>query len=247
MKKTGFSSLTQCLKERFPAFSFIVQTVVLVGTLLGIGLIVQQSHFLMDILQHKAIFQGVWGKGLFLGIGILICSVGLPRQAVCFVAGFLYGVVFGIAFATLITLVGSVLAFMWARWIGREKIQKLLRRKGPFAARIRKVHEYFTSSPFFSVLGLRLMPVGSALAVNVASGLSHVPMASFIWATLIGSLPQTVIFVLLGSGIQVGNNVRLIISAILLVLSIIAGVFVLQANRAKSKPNKIKNNPFPFQ
>src|ERR1700709_900056 len=67
----------------------------LIRTLPGIDHAVRSRDLLRD---------GLRGRLVFLGIGTLICAVGLPRQAVGFAGGFAYGPVVGALLTTIATV-----------------------------------------------------------------------------------------------------------------------------------------------
>ena len=71
---------------------------------------------------------------------------------------------------------------------------------------------------------IRFLPVGSNLITNLLAGVSSVRPLPFVAGSLIGYLPQTVIFVLLGSGIHVQPMVRSALSVLLFVVSATLGI-----------------------
>ncbi|MCE7610903.1 DedA family protein, partial [Vibrio fluvialis] len=56
---------------------------------------------------------------------------------------------------------------------------------------------------------------------NLLSGIASVPLKAFIAASLIGYLPQTLIFSLAGSGVGSANEWQLIISIALGIISMV--------------------------
>ncbi|WP_025813707.1 TVP38/TMEM64 family protein [Komagataeibacter kakiaceti] len=75
------------------------------------------------------------------------------------------------------------------------------------------------------------MPVGSALLLNLASGMLGVRAASFALATVLGSLPQTIVFVLVGTGMRLGSADRLGVAAVLFGLSALVGLWLMRRMR----------------
>ncbi|NHN88680.1 TVP38/TMEM64 family protein [Acetobacter sp. LMG 1627] len=167
--------------------------------------------------------QGVGGRLLFCLAGAVWCLFGLPRQLLCFAAGVTYGLVEGTALATLCTVTGSVGCFFWARWGGREWVRLHMERKqetpGFLLRHLGRVTAMLQRHPFEAIVILRLLPVGSSLLLNLFAGVTGVAFAPFAAATLVGSLPQTVIFVLLGSGAQFGGMGRAVTAIILFIVS----------------------------
>jgi uncharacterized membrane protein YdjX (TVP38/TMEM64 family) len=78
---------------------------------------------------------------------------------------------------------------------------------------------------------IRLLPVGSNVLTNLVAGVSSVPLLPFLAGSLVGYLPQTVIFVLLGSGIHVQPVWRTVVSVALFVVSGLLGVVLYRRVR----------------
>ena len=176
------------------------------------------------VLRH-----GVAGRLLFLLAGSLACAVGMPRQAVCFAGGVAYGLLPGIALSSLATLSGCLLCFLWARLAGRDWARRrLAARADGWLARLDRLA---AARPFAAVLTLRLLPVGSSLALNLAAGVLALRILPFAAATLLGSLPQTVVFTLLGGGTRIGHGAQILIAAALFAASGAAGLRLLRTQQ----------------
>ncbi len=163
---------------------------------------------------------GLWGRFVFVAGASLWCAFGLPRQAAGFAAGLTYGVAEGLAMITVASTLGCVAGFLWARWGGRSWAQA---RLGP---RFGKLDAFLTHKPFLSILTLRLLPVGSALLLNLLGGVSGMALWPFVAATLLGALPQNAVVVLLGAGVQVGAGWQYGAGALLFALSAGLGVWL---------------------
>ncbi|WP_231945913.1 TVP38/TMEM64 family protein [Acetobacter ghanensis] len=157
---------------------------------------------------------------MFLAGASIWCAFGLPRQAAGFAAGLTYGVAAGLAMITLASTLGCVAGFLWARWGGRSWAQA---RLGP---RFEKLDAFLTHTPFLSILTLRLLPVGSALLLNLLGGVSGMALGPFVAATLVGALPQNAVTVLLGAGVQVGAAWQYGAGALLFALSAGLGLWL---------------------
>ena len=65
-------------------------------------------------------------------------------------------------------------------------------------------------------MAIRFLPVGSNLLTNIGAGVSQVSITGFFWGTMIGYLPQTVIFTIMGSGVGVSSYWMMGMGAVLL-------------------------------
>lgn len=169
--------------------------------------------------------HGVEGTLLFLAMGALFTAVGLPRQVIAFLAGYAFGLASGTLLGALATLLGSLTTFLYARLFGRSVLRA---RLGKRAARFdRFIDEY----PFSMTLLIRLLPVGSNVLTNLAAGISSARLVPFLAASFVGFLPQTLVFALVGSGINVAPALHLGTAALLFVGSGALGAWLYRRYR----------------
>jgi len=202
-------------------FRLVLRGLLLMASLAAIGWgFEEMSRRLGDLAWVDRQIRGQGGSGavLFIGFGALAVAVGLPRQAVCFLAGYGFGLGPGLVWAQTASVLGCVLCFTYARLLGRD----LVRHR--FADRLRRLDEFLRFHPFSMTVLIRFLPVGSNLITNLLAGVSSVRPLPFVAGSLIGYLPQTVIFVLLGSGIHVQPMVRSALSVLLFVVSATLGI-----------------------
>lgn len=179
------------------------------------------------VFDRSLLRDGLRGRVIFLCIGTLVCAVGLPRQAVSFAAGFAYGPVAGVLLTTLANLVASAADLLWARLVAREWARRRLLR-----GRLAQLDGFVSDNPFTAILTLRLLPVGSSLMLSLLAGVLDVRILPFLGATLLGGLPQTVIFVLIGSGTGVGEATRIYLGIGLFIASGVTGGLLFRRSAA---------------
>lgn len=182
----------------------------------------------IDVLR-----DGLRGRLLFLLAGTLICAVGMPRQAVCFAGGIAYGLLAGVLLSSLATVAGCLLGFLWARLAGRDWARRRL--EGSTGGWLARLDRLVSHKPFAAILTVRLLPVGSSLALNLAAGVLGVAVLPFAIATLLGSLPQTVIFTLLGGGTRIGHGVQVVLAIVLFAASGAAGLMLMRRQDTVSR------------
>jgi len=169
--------------------------------------------------------QGVSGTLLFIAAGALFTGVGLPRQIICFLAGYAFGFLTGTALALLATCIGCILAFLYARLMGRDFVASR------FPSKVSKLDDFLRDNPLTMTLLIRMLPVGSNLATNLAAGVSGVPAIPFVAGSLIGYLPQTMVFSLIGSGIALDPEFRIGVSIVMFLVSGFLGVYLYRKHR----------------
>ncbi len=157
--------------------------------------------------------QGFWGYCIFLGLASVLASLPFPRQIISFLGGYAFGAGMGTLCAMIATIAGCVLTFTWARRFAQAYV---LRRYGQ---RVQKINDFLAQNPFSMALMIRCMPTGSNFLVNIAAGVSHIPAKSFFAGSSLGYLPQTLIFALLGSGVNVDPTLRTSLSVVLFMTS----------------------------
>lgn len=174
--------------------------------------------------------QGLLGDAVFVLAGAALTAVGVPRQGLAFLAGYAFGAVEGTALAMAAQILGCGAAYAWARAIGQPWAEARL--AGRFGHRLRPMRDVLVGSPFGTTLALRLLPIGNNLAVNLLAGMAAVPALAFLAASALGYLPQTVIFALLGKGIRVDGAWQMGLAAVLFVVSVLIGLWLLRRHRA---------------
>ncbi len=169
--------------------------------------------------------RGLGGEVLFLGLAALGTGLGLPRQVVSLLAGYAFGLILGTGLALVGTILGCAGAFYYARLLARAPIRKR------FSGRVHKLDTFLHEHTFSMTLLLRMLPVGSNVVTNLAGGVSSVRAVPFLSGSLLGYLPQTLIFALLGSGVAVDPVLRITLSVILFVASSLLGVYLYRRFR----------------
>lgn len=201
----------------------------LLATLVVIGYALQ-SGVLGDLLSEAWIDRSVRGKGipgelLYLCVAGLATALALPRHVVSFLGGYAFGVGLGTLLALAGTEIGCVLSFFYARAIGRPLVSARL------GARVQRVEDFLATHPFWMTLLVRLLPVGNNFATNLAAGVSKVPAVPFLLGSLAGYLPQTLVFSLAGSGVELGAASRIGVAVLLFVVSGVIGAWLYRRYR----------------
>ena len=189
----------------------------LMATLVAAGLVIEHG-LLGDWMSAAWIDRAVRDRGLsgellYVCVAGLATALALPRHVVSFLGGYAFGVALGTGLALMATEIGCVLAFFYARAIGRPLVSSRL------AARVKHVEDFLAANPFWMTLLIRLIPVGNNFVTNIVAGVTRVPARPFLLGSFVGYLPQTLVFALAGSGVDLGAVPRIGIAALLFVVS----------------------------
>lgn len=172
---------------------------------------------------HQA---GAQGPLAFVLVGAGLCAVGVPRQVVAYAGGLAFGALGGTGLALLAEVAGAAVSFGWAGTLARPWAMRMLaRRQGGRLARLRArlLHQ-----PFTTTLTLRLLPVGNSLLLSLLAGVAGLPAVPFLLASAIGFLPQTLVFALIGRGVQVDAGVQVGLGLVLLAVSVAGGIVLMR-------------------
>lgn len=176
-------------------------------------------------IDAKVRGHGLGGAALFLLMGGLFTAVGLPRQLIAFLAGYAFHTALGTLLGALAALLGCMLAFAYARFFGKGFLRA---RLGERVARFdRFVHDH----PISMTVLIRLLPVGSNLATNLAAGISSIRGRHFFFGTFVGYLPQTLVFALVGSGAHLDPALKLSLAVGIFLVSGVLGVWLYRRFR----------------
>ncbi|WP_209324556.1 TVP38/TMEM64 family protein [Brevibacterium renqingii] len=147
----------------------------------------------IDVLQSDIAAAGFWGFGVFIIIYAVVAATPIPVTIMA-TAG---GLVFGLPFGTLLSMIGVVLGCWGGYWIaralGRDTVLRLL------GSHAESVESRLTGGGFYAVCALRLMPGFPYWPVNYGSGALGVDNRTFLSATLVSSLPGQLSLVAVGA------------------------------------------------
>lgn len=217
------------MPESFRALKPYLKGLLMIASLVAIGYglkaIGLSDIFDTDWVDHEVKGKGLSGELIFISMGAAATAVGFPRQVVAFLGGYAFGFVEGTALALAGATFGCVLAFAYARILGRSLVQR------HFGKRIARFDAFLADSPFLTTLLIRFLPVGSNVVTNLVAGVSRVPAVPFVLGSAAGYLPQTVVFVLIGSGVQINPTFRIGLGAVLFIASALLGFYLLRRMR----------------
>ncbi len=174
--------------------------------------------------EHSLIIKGL----TLLCILALATSLGLPRQVAALVAGMNLGALWGATIATLAATIGCLLTFSIARYIFSNKIST------KYPQQLSKLSLFLGQQTFLKTIIIRLLPIGSNFLTNIVAGVSNVSMKSYVSGSLVGFIPQMVIFALAGSGIRLGAKNEMVASAALFAIALLLSGYLYKKHKDKT-------------
>lgn len=187
----------------------------------------------LDLLNR--LFERHWAIAwpIFVITSVVYTTIGGPRQLLAFACGYLMGGLAGALLSTLLTGFGALLAIYCVRHISTEWLYKRHGERVAFIGRL------LAEDTWLWICTLRLMPVGSNLATNIAVALARLSTPAVFWGSLLGYLPQMLLFSFAGAGLALQDEQQIWISLLMLLLST-ALVFHLYHHGFKQRLQEIR-------
>jgi uncharacterized membrane protein YdjX (TVP38/TMEM64 family) len=129
-----------------------------------------------------------WSPLAFIFLYAIATAVGAPGVVPTLAGGAIFGVVRGMLYNTIGANLGALLAFLVARYLGRDYIARLLR------GRAADLDEKIAVHGLRTILYLRLIPLVPFNALNFGAGISRVSLRDYVLGSLIGMLPGTLVY-----------------------------------------------------
>ena len=107
-------------------------------------------------------------------------------------------------------LLGSMAIFWLTKLLGRPFIKQNV------AHYLKTLEDYSQTNGFLLVILLRQLPL-TCQFVNVLMGLSSIPTGDFVLGSIVGLLPETLIFAIFGSSLREKFMLRVSLAALLLI------------------------------
>ncbi len=171
---------------------------------------------------------GPLGWLMVITLMVLHSFVPLPSELVALAAGMSYGAALAVFLVWLGAMLGAIVAFALARWLGRPFVAHMIS-----PAMEEKLARWRTRQSVPALLIARLIPVLSFNLINYAAGLADVPWWTFLWTTAIGIIPMTVLTVMVGASIE-SLPTNLLISLLIVAALAILGVHLWWRHRTGS-------------
>lgn len=129
-----------------------------------------------------------WAPLAFVPFYALGTALGLPGTIPTLAGGAIFGVVRGTLFNWIGANIGAVLAFLIARYLGRDVVARFLK------GRAADLDERIGDHGFRTMLYLRLIPLVPFNALNFGAGLSRISLRDYVLGSAIGMFPGTLVY-----------------------------------------------------
>ncbi|TWC32768.1 pyruvate/2-oxoglutarate dehydrogenase complex dihydrolipoamide dehydrogenase (E3) component [Pseudomonas sp. SJZ079] len=208
---------------------------------LGLILALIASFFIFDLGQYLSlealkaqqaalnaqVAASPWqAAGLFFLAYVAVTGLSLPGAALMtLLAGALFGLLEGLVLVSFASTLGASLAMLSSRFLLRDWVQ------GSFGKRLAGIDAGIEREGAFYLFALRLVPVFPFFLINLAMGLTRLPLRTFWWVSQLGMLPGTLVYVNAGRELGQLDSLGGILSPGLLGAFVLLGLFPLIARK----------------
>jgi uncharacterized membrane protein YdjX (TVP38/TMEM64 family) len=174
----------------------------------------------------------------FMTVYIVQTTLSLPGAAILsLAAGAIFGSLWGTLYANVAATIGATLAFLVVRYLLRDAV---VRR---FGVRLEGMNRELEERGLNYLLFLRLVPVFPFFLINLAAGLTRMPLRTFFFGTLLGIIPGGFVFVNAGASLAAITSLSGIASPRVLGSFALLGLFALLPALYNRFRNAGRNTP----
>jgi uncharacterized membrane protein YdjX (TVP38/TMEM64 family) len=137
---------------------------------------------------------GGWGVLVLLSVMLAHAVLWFPAEIPTAAAGFVYGFAPALPIVVLGWLLSALLTYAMGRHAGRALLHRIAGEE-----RFVRAERAVARGGVPVLLAARLVPVVPFSLTGYVAGAARVPLGRFAWTTVVGFMPQTLVFVLLGS------------------------------------------------
>lgn len=187
-QKTGVYLINK-LRKKLPVFILLL---LLTALTLCAGTVITPED-----VQTALGSLGSWAAPTYIGLFVVLPAFFFPVAVLALAGGLLFGLWWGSLYTFVGALLNCTLMFFLARYVGREKIANLVRKKlsPQWQARL---SDLVGKRGFVLLVILRLIPAVPYNLINYAFGLTAMPFQIYLLASALGIIPGTLAFINLG-------------------------------------------------
>jgi uncharacterized membrane protein YdjX (TVP38/TMEM64 family) len=158
----------------------------------------------------------------FMAVYVVQTALSLPGAAILsLAAGAIFGSLLGTLYANIAATLGATLAFLVTRYLLRDAVL------GKFGPRLEGINRELEERGLNYLLFLRLVPVFPFFLINLAAGLTRLPLRTFFIGTMLGIIPGGFVYVNAGASLATINSLKEVASPRVLGSFALLGLFAL--------------------
>ncbi len=154
-----------------------------------VPLLFDQMHLVQFVQSH-----GLWGAIIFILLHIVATMLGVPGVILTIVGGVLFGLIWG----SVLSLVGATLGAMGAFWMARYLLLDWAQKRVRDRKLLCTFNQAVLQHPFSFVLIVRFAPISPFNLVNFLFGMTTIHWFPYGLGTLIGIIPGAIAYTWIG-------------------------------------------------
>ncbi|MBI5455315.1 MAG: TVP38/TMEM64 family protein [Deltaproteobacteria bacterium] len=172
-------------------FGLILAAVFISVRVFGLGEYLEEERLRVWIASF-----GIWGPVAYVVVYSVAPSLMVPGLPLTVVGGVLFGPLWGSVYTIFGATVGASLAFLIARYLGRDWVRSRIE-----GSKLRDLDRRVGEEGWKIVAFTRLIPLFPYNFLNYAFGLTRVGFLEYLWATFVFMIPGVVAYVVFSSSI----------------------------------------------
>ena len=138
------------------------------------------DHYWLSVACYIAVYIGA--VAFTLPVALILTLAG----------GFLFGAMPAVLYINIGATTGAVVSFLSARYLLGTRLQDT------YAQQLGKFNDEIGRNGTHYLLTMRFIPIFPFFLINFLSGLTRIPLRTFVWTTSLGILPSSAIFAFTG-------------------------------------------------
>jgi uncharacterized membrane protein YdjX (TVP38/TMEM64 family) len=195
--------------------------------------ILSKNRGLLISFNIKDISQFIKARGTFSEIIYLLLFfikplfIMIPANVMAVIAALAFGSSRGFILTMVGFFISGTVAFYLARFLGKDFVESILGDK------LIKLDDKIEKNGFKILLILRLPPIIPFDPLSYACGFTKMRYRDFIFASLLGVIPETVCYSILGTSYKNPFSIKFLLPILLLVISVVLSKKILNRNKER--------------
>ncbi len=218
------------MKKLMPKIAVVIVVIVLIVLFKVFNL---GQYFTLDYIKaSQEKFAALYAEhrllviACYMGIYIVMAALSLPGATVMtLLGGALFGFIVGMIAVSFASTIGATLACFVARFLLKDWVQSKVGDK------LRPINEGVAKEGAFYLFTMRLIPAFPFWLINLAMGLTNMPLRTFYWVSQVGMLAGTMVYVNAGKELAKIDSLKGILSLRLIISFVILGIFPITVKK----------------
>ena len=187
----------------------IIKILIAVGSVAVVYLVLRRYGITDDIRLENVPKIKTWVTSfgriaplVYIGLYLVSTVFFLPGTPVTVLAGFIFGPLWGVFYASVASIISISVAFLIARYVARDLVEGWVKDNAQF----RKIDERVEEQGWRILMFTRLVPIFPFNLQNYAYGLTSIRFSTFVLVSAIFMLPGTAVFVQFGGAFVSGEG-----------------------------------------